>query len=64
MLAPWLVLFAWAPHEQATDAPRVDIEHVADVDVDIVEVPLLLDDSGAAKDPFELDVLDFEVGRP
>ena len=58
------MLFAWAPHEQATGAPHVYVEHVEDVDVDVVEVPRLLVDSGAAEDPFELDVLDFEVGRP
>ena len=58
------MLFAWAPHEQATDAPHVDVEHVADVNVVVVEVPRPLVDSGAAEDPFELDVLDFEVGRP
>ena len=58
-----MVLFAWAPHEQATDAPHVDVEHVADVGVDVVEVPRLLDESGAAEEPFELDVLDLEAPR-
>ena len=60
---PRLVPFAWAPHEQATGAPHVNIEHVEDVDVDVVEVPRLLVDSGAAEDPFELDVLDLEAPR-
>ena len=58
------MLFAWAPHEQATDAPLVNAVHVADVSVDVAEVPRLLVDSGAAEDPFELDVLDLEVDRP
>ena len=61
---PRLVLLAWAPHEQAADTPHVDVEHVADVSVDVVEVLRLLDKSGAAEDPFELDVLDFRVGFP
>ena len=55
------MLFAWAPHEQAADAPLVNVEHVADVAVDVVEVPRLLDESGAAEEPFELDVLDLEA---
>ena len=63
MLPSWLVLLAWAPHEQAADAPHVDVEHVADIGVDVVEVPRLLDESGAAKEPFELDVLDLEAPR-
>ena len=58
-----MVLFAWAPHEQAADAPLVDVERVADVPVDVVEVPRLLDESGAAEEPFELDVLDPEAPR-
>ena len=57
------MLLAWALHEQATGAPH-NVEHVKDVDVDVVEVPRLLVDSGAAEDPFELAVLDFEVGEP
>ena len=60
---PGLVPFAWAPRIQATGAPHVDVEHVEDVDVDVVEVPRLLVDSGAAEDPFKLDVLDLEVPR-
>ena len=60
MLPSWLVLFAWAPHEQAADAPHV-VEHVADVDVDVVEDPGLLDESGAPKT--EIDVLDLEAPR-
>ena len=52
------------PYVQATGTPHVDVEQVEDIDVDVVEVPRLLVDSGAAKDPFELDILDFEVGRP
>ena len=43
---------------------HVDVEHVEDVNVDVAEVPRLLVDSGAAEDPFELDVLDFRVGFP
>ena len=38
---PRLVPFAWAPHEQATGAPH-DVEHVEDIDVDVLEVPRLL----------------------
>ena len=30
------------PYVQATGAPHVDVEHVEDVDVDVVEVPRLL----------------------
>ena len=55
------MLFAWAPHEQAADAPHVDVDHVAGVCVDVVEVPRLLDESGAAEEPFKLDVLDLEA---
>ena len=58
-----MVLFAWAPHEQVTRAPHVDVEHIADVGVDVVEVPRLLDECGAAEEPFELDVLDLEAPR-
>ena len=47
--ALWSVLFAWAPHEQAADAPRVHVVHNAGVGVDVVEVPRLLDESGAPK---------------
>ena len=62
MLAPWLVLFAWAPHEQAADAPH-DVKHVADVSVDVVEDSGLLDESGAPKEPFEIDILELEAPR-
>ena len=30
------------PYVQATGAPHVDVEHIEDVDVDVVEVPRLL----------------------
>ena len=61
MLPSWLVLFAWAPHEQAADAPHVDVVHVADIEVDVVEAPGLLDESGAPKN--EIDVLELEAPR-
>ena len=56
-----MVLVAWAPHKQAADTPHLDVEHVADVGVDVVEVPRLLDESGAPRT--DINALDPVVPR-
>ena len=57
------MLFAWAPHEQATDAPH-DVEHVEVVDVEDRESLrlTLLDFEVEEFVTYELLMLDLEVG--